>query len=105
MRRSTSLLIVPECSAPGCHHSGDQSTMVKCRACGCWFCEAHLVTAARATRATTTTTGEPGARVTQVPTIKLMDTGARGLTYYLGYCAGCLEARIARTAADSTWLR
>ncbi len=95
MRRLTSLLIVPECSTPGCHNSGDHHTMVKCRACGHWFCEAHLVTV----------TGEPGARVAQVPTIKLVDAGARDLTYYLGYCMGCLDTQAARSAVDSNWLR
>jgi hypothetical protein len=52
-----------------------------------------------------TTTSEPGARIAQVPTIKLVDIGAQDLTYYQGYCAECLDIQAARSAVDSSWLR
>lgn len=86
------MLIAPECSAPGCHHSGDHHTMVKCCVCGQWYCEEHL--ASDATE-----------RSERVPTIRLMDTGAHGLTYYLGYCMDCVGKQAARPAVNSSWLR
>ena len=35
-------LITPECEAPGCSVAGDQYTMVRCHACGGWFCSEHI---------------------------------------------------------------
>jgi hypothetical protein len=94
MKRPTPLIIAPECALPGCHHSGDHHTMVKCRSCGLWYCEAHVIP-----------TEASGTRISQVPTVRLIDTGAHGLSYYLGYCMACLDAQAARQAVDSTWLR
>ena len=81
------LLIAPECHASGCHHGGDQYTMVKCRACGHWFCPEHLLS-------------DDGAR-----SVTLVDSGMRGLSYYQGHCAACRERLLARTPVNSTWLR
>jgi hypothetical protein len=103
MKQTAPQLIAPECSAPGCHRAGDHHTMVKCGACGLWYCEAHL--AFPLDVATPDATSEPNARVTQIPTIKLSDASAHGVTYYVGYCASCLEAPAARMANDSKWLR
>jgi len=83
--------------------------MVKCRGCGHWFCEAHLATAPSTAPETENATSEPGARIAQVPTIKLVNTGAHDLSYYLGYCPACLVAQLgaqaARSPVDSHWLR
>lgn len=87
MHHSDPVLIAPECYAPGCHHDGDQYTMVKCRSCGHWFCAEHF-------------TGEDEGRG-----IALVDSGLRGLSYYLGLCARCRERQQVRHAANSTWLR
>lgn len=89
------MLISPECSAPACHHDGDHYTMIKCRSCGRWFCEEHIETAQE----------QRSLRLTQVPTVKLVEIGAHGLAYYLGYCSACRETAAARHGVDSTWLR
>lgn len=73
--------------------------MVKCRACGQWFCEAHLVIT------TSDTPSERSERIAHVPTIRLRGVGAYDLTYYVGYCAHCLETPAARPENDSSWLR
>jgi hypothetical protein len=103
MKEATPQIIAPECSAPGCHRAGDHYTMVKCGACGHWYCEDHLVFTLDL--AAPDMISEPTTRIAQVPTIKLTDASAHGLTYYVGYCASCLEASTARAANDSTWLR
>lgn len=95
MNHITSHLITPECSVPGCHRSGDHHTMVKCRGCGRWYCESHVASAA----------SELNLRGAAVPTIKLIETGAQGLSYYLGYCAACLTPPAERPANNSSWLR
>lgn len=95
MRKTAPMLIAPECSAPKCHHDVDQSMMIKCRSCGQWFCEDHIVPAE----------DRPGERATQVPTVKLVGTGWQGVTYYLGYCATCYQERLARQPVNSSWLR
>lgn len=95
MRQTAPLLIVPECSAPKCHHTGDQHAMIKCNACGDWYCEDHIEAAE----------GAPRERIAQVPTIKLVDTGWGRLAYNLGYCAGCRDKLHSRPPVDSTWLR
>lgn len=99
MRQTAPLLIVPECSAPKCHHSGDHYTMIKCRSCGAWYCEEHMEAPDRGSRS------GPGARVTGAPTVRRVDLGREGLAYNLGYCAACLDAAIARSPVDSSWLR
>lgn len=87
MHRSEPIVIAPECYAPGCHHDGDQYTMVKCRTCGHWFCAEHLET------------DGDGRSVT------LVDTGLTGLAYYVGQCAECREKPPVRHPVDSSWLR
>lgn len=84
----TPMLIAPECHAPGCHHDGDQYSMVKCSTCGHWFCPEHIEM-----------NDEHGRRVT------LVESGLRGLSYYLGRCADCRERFTPRKRTDSAWLR
>jgi hypothetical protein len=95
MKQAAPLLIAPECSAQGCHHDGDQFRMIKCRSCGHWFCEEHIVAAE----------GNQSQRVTRSPTVKLVDTGLHGLAYYLGCCVACREQQPERRPVDSSWLR
>ena len=82
------LLIAPECYAPGCHHDGDQYSMVKCSSCGHWFCAEHIET-----------NDENRGRVA------LVESGLRGLAYYEGRCPTCREQIPERHPVDSTWLR
>lgn len=107
MKHVTPQFIAPECSAPGCHRSGAPHTMVKCRACGKWFCEGHLVITNNTTTSnpTSDTLTERSERIAHAPTIKLRGAGAYDLTYYVGYCATCLDTPAARPENDSTWLR
>jgi hypothetical protein len=103
LKQTTPQLIAPECSAPGCHRAGDRYTMVKCSACGQWYCDAHL--AFTLDGSAPDEPGEPTVRIAQVPTIKLTDASPNGPTYYVGYCASCLAAPAARATNDSSWLR
>lgn len=103
IKQMTAQLIAPECSAPGCHRAGDHHTMVKCSTCGHWYCEDHL--AVTLDSAPPSVGNEPAARIAEVPTIKLLDASARGPTYFVGYCANCLQTAVARTTNDSRWLR
>lgn len=80
-------LIAPECHAPGCHHDGDQYQMVKCRGCGHWFCPEHLAS-------------EDDRR-----DIALVNSGVRGLAYYMGSCPSCRQQLQLRQPVDSAWLR
>jgi hypothetical protein len=95
MKQVAPFLIAPECAASGCQHDGDQYTMIKCRSCGHWFCEEHIVTAA----------GSQSQRLARIPTVKLVDTGLQGLAYYLGCCTACRDAQPVRRPVDSSWLR
>lgn len=85
--------------------------MVKCRACGKWFCEEHLVIAtSTATSGPTSDTisdtpTERSVRIAHVPTIRLRGAGAYDLTYYVGCCATCLDTPAARPENNSSWLR
>ncbi len=94
MKQTAPLLIAPECSAPNCYRDGEQYMMIKCRSCGHWFCEEHLEGAE-----------DSQSQRAQVPTVKLVETGVRGLTYYLGYCSTCRDTHATRSPIDSTWLR
>lgn len=110
MRKTAPKLIAPECSAPGCHRTGDQVLMIKCHDCGHWFCEEHIepLAADAADAAEGTAERSVGERLADVPTVKLVDTGLRGLTYYLGYCQACRVRRdqsAGRRPVDSSWLR
>ena len=106
MRKTAPLFIAPECSAPGCHHNGDQYLMVKCRGCGHWFCEEHIEpTEPVETDGTTEGDGSLTERISNVPTVKRVDTGLQGLAYYLGYCRTCREQQAQRRPVDSSWLR
>ena len=88
MRKSKPVVIAPECHEPGCHHAGDQFTMVKCRSCDHWFCAEHLGTQDTIRRSS------------------IMETGVKGLAYYLGLCASCREKQLQkRSPVGSTWLR
>jgi hypothetical protein len=90
MTRTTPMLIAPECHAAGCHHDGDQYLMVKCRACGHWFCPEHI------------------ASNNSQRDIILVDSGLRGLSYYLGRCVACQQSEQqapVRQRVDSSWLR
>jgi hypothetical protein len=97
MKEAAPLLIAPECSAPGCHHDGDQYMMIKCHSCDQWFCEEHYEMLEW--------NGRQGQRITAVPTVKLVKTGLDGLAYYLGSCMACREKRTGRRPVDSSWLR
>ncbi len=90
MSQSTPFLIAPECYAPGCHHDGDQYTMVKCRSCGHWFCGEHLSSDASADSRRD---------------VALVESGLRGLSFYLGLCATCRHLPPERHPVDSSWLR
>jgi len=93
--------------------------MIKCRECGQWFCEEHIEpladdaadgTADGTVEGTAdgTAEGSVGERLADIPTVKLVDTGLRGLTYYLGYCQACRVRRdqsAGRRPVDSSWLR
>jgi hypothetical protein len=68
------LLITPECEAPGCNITGDQYTMVRCQACGAWFCPEHIDAAA-------------GARL-----VRLGRSALRDVAYYEGICVPCHQA-------------
>ena len=68
-------LITPECEALGCSVAGDQYTMVRCHACGGWFCSEHIA-------------AQEG--VTLVP---LAPRVLRGLAYYEGTCLACRQGR------------
>jgi hypothetical protein len=83
MSFSAPVLIVPECHARGCHHDGDHFIMVKCGSCGHWFCPEHLES-------------REGRR-----DVSLVDSGLRGLSYYLGRCADCQR----RHPHEDAWLR
>ena len=88
MRHRSPTVIAPECHVAGCHHTGDQFTMVKCRVCTQWYCAEHLGTQDTIRRSS------------------IMDTGRKGLSYYLGLCASCSEQlALKRRAVGSTWLR
>lgn len=88
MRKTAPAVIAPECHADGCHHDGDQYTMVKCRACDHWFCTEHLDSQDTIRR------------------IAIMETGLPGLNYYLGLCATCRDQHAPqRRRVDSSWLR
>ena len=70
-QQTVPILLTPECEAPGCHVAGDQYTMVRCEACGSWFCPNHIVK-------------EEG--------VKLVHTSPRilrGLAFYQGICSAC----------------
>ena len=68
------LLITPDCHSPDCGVTGDQYTMVQCRACGGWFGPAHIDAAA-------------GARLVRLGRWELRD-----LAYYEGICVPCHQA-------------
>jgi hypothetical protein len=67
-------LITPECSGPGCHITGDQYTMIRCRRCSAWFCSEHIAAQEEVTLV------RPAPRV-------LSD-----LAYYQGICVACWQA-------------
>jgi hypothetical protein len=69
------LLITPECNAPGCNVAGDQYTMVRCHACGAWFCPDHI------------------AADQEVTLIRPARRALSGLAYYQGLCTPCWQAR------------
>jgi hypothetical protein len=71
---TTPVLITPECEAPGCHVSGDQYTMVRCRGCSAWFCSEHIAAEVPVTLI------RPAPRVL-------------GLSYYQGICLACQQER------------
>ena len=52
-------LITPEWDAPGCLISGDQYTMVRCRACAAWFCPEHIAPAEGVTVQSPTSSSRP----------------------------------------------
>jgi hypothetical protein len=88
MQHSAPIFIAPECHAPGCHHDGDQYTMVKCRSCDHWFCTEHLDSQDTIRR------------------ISIVETGLPGLSYYLGLCTTCRGTQVQRRRrVDSSWLR
>jgi hypothetical protein len=66
-------LITPECGAPGCHISGDQYEMVRCRGCGKWFCAGHI------------------APQGSVALVCLAPAAQESLAYYEGVCPTCLQ--------------
>jgi hypothetical protein len=68
-------LISPECAMLGCTAEGDQYMMVRCRACGGWFCQDHIQV-------------DEGVRV---QTVHLSRVG--NLAYYAGICVRCSHAR------------
>jgi len=72
--------------------------MIKCRGCGHWFCEEHI-------EPNGTAEESASERLASVPTVKFVDTGVSGLTYYLGYCRACREKQSERRPVDSSWLR
>lgn len=88
MRKTAPAVIAPECHADGCHHDGDQYTMVKCRSCDHWFCTEHLDSQDTIRR------------------VSMVETGLPGLTYYQGLCATCRGQHAQqRRPVDSSWLR
>ena len=86
MRRSSSVLIAPECHASGCHHDGDQYTMIKCRQCQHWYCPEHVDMSETARL------------------ITLADPKLQNLSYYLGLCFSCRGALREQQPARSAWL-
>ena len=72
---SATILLTPECEAPGCHVAGDQFTMVRCRDCARWFCPQHV-----------------DAQV-GVTLVRLGPRVLRGLGYYEGICLACRQGR------------
>lgn len=110
MKKIAPLLIAPECSAPGCHRNGDQALMIKCRGCDLWFCEEHIEPLGNDAPDAPdgAAEGVVSERLASVPTVKRIDTGLHGLTYYLGECQACRERReqsAGRRSVDSSWLR
>ena len=110
MKKIAPLLIAPECSAPGCHRNGDQALMIKCRGCDLWFCEEHIEPLGNDAPDAPDGAAEGivSERLASVPTVKRIDTGLHGLTYYLGECQACRERReqsAGRRSVDSSWLR
>jgi hypothetical protein len=67
------IILTSECGAPGCRVTGDQYTMVSCRACGHWFCADHIDAASGAT-------------------LVRLGAALSGLAYYRGLCASCRRA-------------
>jgi hypothetical protein len=67
-------LITPECEAPGCRVSGDQYTMIRCRACSAWFCSEHIA-------------AEAGVMLVR-PAPRILS-----LSYYEGMCLACQKER------------
>ena len=98
MRQTEPMLIVPECSAPKCHHSADHYTMIKCRSCGAWYCEEHMGVSRDGAESSLSE------RVAEAPAVKRMDLGLTGIAFNLGYCAACLDAGSARPPVNSAWL-
>jgi hypothetical protein len=87
MKKSGPVFIAPECHVPGCRQAGDQFTMVKCRYCDHWFCAEHLNSRDTIRRSS------------------IVETGLRGLSYYIGVCADCSEKQAQkRRPVGSTWL-
>ena len=86
MRRATYMLIAPECYAPGCHHDGDQYTMIKCRECHRWYCPEHVD------------------QQEAVRLITLAHPAPQSLSYYLGLCFACRGALRERQPTQSAWL-
>jgi hypothetical protein len=75
MSAKSPLLITPECGSSGCSITGDQYTMVHCRACGHWFCADH------------TAPEDP------VELKRAGDVQGAHVAYYQGLCHACHEAR------------
>jgi hypothetical protein len=75
MSRRPPILITPECGSHGCSITGDQYTMVRCRACGHWFCAEHT------------------ALEESVDLKRSGDAQGTTVAYYLGLCQACYAAR------------
>ena len=75
MSARSPLLITPECGSSGCSATGDQYTMVRCRACGHWYCAEHTALEVR------------------VELTRSGDAQGASVAYYLGLCRACYDAR------------
>lgn len=75
MSAKSALLITPECGSAGCNVTGDQYTMVRCRACGHWVCTEHT------------------AAEEHVELRKAGNLEGASVAYYQGLCRACYSTR------------
>jgi hypothetical protein len=75
---ATPTLITPECAMPGCSEDGDQFTMVRCRACGAWYCPDHIQQ-------------DAGVRMLPLQSAQVAKSGS--LSHYVGLCVRCHQAQ------------